>query len=40
MSWLSTSLSENLTNITGQLSTFTKDILTEGTIEVDGKVDL
>ncbi|XP_046847916.1 thyroid receptor-interacting protein 11-like isoform X2 [Xenia sp. Carnegie-2017] len=35
MSWLSTSLSENLTNITGQLSTFTKDILTEGTLEVD-----
>lgn len=36
MSWLSTSLSENLTNITGQISTFTKDMLTEGTVEVDG----
>ncbi|CAB4006681.1 Hypothetical predicted protein, partial [Paramuricea clavata] len=35
MSWLSTSLTENLTNITGQISTFTKDILTEGTVEVD-----
>jgi hypothetical protein len=38
MSWLSTSLSENLTNITGQISTFTKDMLTEGTVEVDGKM--
>ena len=37
MSWLSTSLSENLTNITGQISTFTKDMLTEGTVEVDGR---
>ena len=39
MSWLSTSLTENLTNITGQISTFTKDILTEGTVEVDGKTE-
>ncbi|XP_028396322.1 thyroid receptor-interacting protein 11-like isoform X2 [Dendronephthya gigantea] len=35
MSWLSTSFSENLTNITGQISTFTKDMLTEGTVEVE-----
>lgn len=37
MSWLSASLTENLTNITGQISTFTKDMLTEGTVEVDGE---
>ena len=33
MSWLGDSLS----NLTGQISNFTKEVLTEGTEEVDGR---
>ena len=33
MSWLGSGLSQ----ITGQISNFTKEVLTEGTEEVDGK---
>ena len=35
-SWFSGNLSQNFTDLTGQLSNFTKEVLTEGTEEQDG----
>jgi len=42
MSWLSSNLNisdslSSLSNITGQISSFTREMLTEGTEEVEGK---
>ena len=36
MSWLGTNLTGGLSNITGQISSFTREMLTEGTEEVAG----
>ena len=36
-SWFSGNLSQNFSDLTGQLSNFTKEVLTEGTEEQDGK---
>jgi hypothetical protein len=36
MAWLTRSLGDSVSSLTGQLSNLTKDILTEGTEEVSG----